>query len=236
MRYIKITIIYLSILFLIACNKKDSGRDYIGEWVNPKVENDRYNFERIIISPEGENFRVKWVKGVTNKMPWGGYGLGEKNEFDEIAIVENNLLKINQGMNFVTNISLLQNGNILMNGVEFVRASAVNINSSTNKQVSPDKENIDNEWSLFWENFCTAVHNKDKIALTELSAGNEFYDGGGGGLVNDFLNVGEVFKYLNESIEKGIRLESKTEKISNDNYLVFKYKNDKWLWYGVRGD
>lgn len=111
---------------------------------------------------------------------------------------------------------------------------------SISKQGKPNEE----EWKLFWGNFKTAFSEKAKSKIKEMTA-PDFFDGGGGGSVDEWL---ENIAFANAYNEIKISLAEGVKKVANEDGtyykvtgqgdygdLYFEYKG-KWVFGGVVGD
>ena len=97
----------------------------------------------------------------------------------------------------------------------------------------------DQLWDEFWPQFTAAVNKKDKKAMIELSLkGSEFFDGGGGGTAAEWINTAddETWKYWQKAMTKGVKTYEKTQKITKNDYMIFEFKEGKWVWTAVVGD
>ena len=97
----------------------------------------------------------------------------------------------------------------------------------------------DQLWDEFWSQFSAAVNKRDKKAMIELSLkGPDFFDGGGGGTAEQWINTAddETWKYWQKAMTKGVKTYEKTQKITKNDYMIFEFKNGKWVWTAVVGD
>ena len=94
-------------------------------------------------------------------------------------------------------------------------------------------------WDEFWPQFTAAVNKRDKKAMIELSLkGPDFFDGGGGGTAEQWINTAddETWKYWQKAMTKGVKTYEKTQKITKNDYMIFEFKDGKWVWTAVVGD
>ena len=94
-------------------------------------------------------------------------------------------------------------------------------------------------WDEFWIQFSNAVNNRDNKAMIELSLkGPDFFDGGGGGTAEYFINTAdnETWKYWQKAVKKGVKTYEKTQKITKNDFMIFEFKEGKWVWTAVVGD
>jgi len=94
-------------------------------------------------------------------------------------------------------------------------------------------------WDEFWPAFTNAVNKRDKTAMIALSLqGHDFFDGGGGGTAAEWINTAdnETWKYWQKAVAKGAKTYEKTQKITKNDYMIFEFKDNKWVWTAVVGD
>ena len=106
----------------------------------------------------------------------------------------------------------------------------------TQPTIQKSKEQL---WDEFWPRFSAAVNQRDKKAMTELSLkGPDFFDGGGGGTAAEWINTAdnEIWKYWQKAVAKGVKTYEKTQKITKNDYMIFEFKDNKWVWTAVMGD
>lgn len=97
----------------------------------------------------------------------------------------------------------------------------------------------DQLWDDFWTQFSAAVNKRDKKSMIELSLkGPDFFDGGGGGTAEQWINTAdnETWKYWQKAVTKGVKTYEKTQKITRNDYMIFEFKDGKWVWTAVVGD
>lgn len=117
-----------------------------------------------------------------------------------------------------------------------------NKNANPSKQTQ-NKEDEKNDWLFFWPDFTTAIKNKNKESLLNLSSptGENFYDPEGGqgsakNYVNTMMNEG-TWSALQASVNSGYkRTKEYGEVRTKDNALIFVFKNGKWYFAGYMGD
>ena len=108
--------------------------------------------------------------------------------------------------------------------------------SVTQQPIQKSKEQL---WDEYWTQFSKAVNQKDKTSMIELSLkGEAFFDGGGGSTASQWINSAnnETWQYWQKAVNKGVKAFEKTKKITKDEYMIFEFKNGKWVWTGVMGD
>lgn len=94
-------------------------------------------------------------------------------------------------------------------------------------------------WDEFWTAFSAAVNKRDKKSMIELSLkGPDFFDGGGGGTAEQWINTAdnETWQYWQKAVTKGTKTYEKTQKITKNDYMIFEFKEGKWVWTAVVGD
>ncbi|MEP7236907.1 MAG: hypothetical protein ABI685_03545 [Ferruginibacter sp.] len=97
----------------------------------------------------------------------------------------------------------------------------------------------DELWDEFWTQFSAAVNKKDKKSMIELSLkGPDFFDGGGGGTAEQWINTAdnETWQYWQKAVAKGVKTYEKTQKITKNDFMIFEFKDGKWVWTAVVGD
>lgn len=101
---------------------------------------------------------------------------------------------------------------------------------------------IDNGWEIFLVEFKKALINKNKAKIIKMTDKNDFFDGGGGSTINEFLNNADnnteagwdsLINSLNSGID-GTNEEKQT--VGGYPNLYFRYKDNQWYWNGVVGD
>lgn len=100
----------------------------------------------------------------------------------------------------------------------------------------------DNGWERFLVEFKKALIDKNKSKIISMTDKNEFFDGGGGSTINEFLNNADnntdagwdsLINSLNSGID-GTNEEKQT--IGGYPNLYFRYKDSQWYWNGIVGD
>ena len=114
------------------------------------------------------------------------------------------------------------------------------------KQIPSNKTTTDEKWDIFWKDFTTAIYEKDKKRIAELTS-KDFYDGGGG-TVQEWLDAEvflteETFTAFKNTLKKGVKdfkgYDGNPYKATGKNKsgdLFFEYKNNQWLFGGIVGD
>ena len=90
-------------------------------------------------------------------------------------------------------------------------------------EIQKTKEQL---WDDFWISFTNAVNQRDKKAMIELSLkGPDFFDGGGGGTAEQWINVADntLWKYWQAAVKKGVKPYDKTNKITKNGKATFRY-------------
>lgn len=106
----------------------------------------------------------------------------------------------------------------------------------TQPTIQKTKEQL---WDEFWTEFSAAVNKKDKKRMIELSLkGSDFFDGGGGGTAEQWINTAdnETWQYWQKAVAKGVKTYEKIQKITKNDYMIFEFKDGKWVWTAVVGD
>lgn len=101
-------------------------------------------------------------------------------------------------------------------------------------------------WPLFWAKFSKAVNQKDFTALVNLSASDEdFFDGGGGGNSLDwFKMMSEEWPLVKKAVMTGVTPikiydwygETRVERTTRKQEMIFLYAGQRWFFFGVMGD
>lgn len=108
------------------------------------------------------------------------------------------------------------------------------------------KSEATKSWPLFWAKFSKAVSQKDFKTLVTLSASDEdFFDGGGGGTSLDWFKMmsGE-WPSVKKAVIAGvtpIRIydwygETRVERTTRKQEMIFLYAGQRWFFFGVMGD
>jgi hypothetical protein len=116
-------------------------------------------------------------------------------------------------------------------------------NSYSNPDANPERDNqiVDNSWETFLVKFKAALVNKDKEKIMSMADKDNFFDGGGGATVLEFLNDADISKEtgwdnLINSINNGTKGEDEKQTIGSYPNLCFLKKNNQWYWKGIVGD
>lgn len=108
-----------------------------------------------------------------------------------------------------------------------------------------NKENsitTDKGWERFLVEFKKALIDRNKVRIITMTDKNEFFDGGGGSTINEFLSNADnntevgwdsLINSLNSGID-GTNEEKQT--IGGYPNLYFRYKDSQWYWNGIVGD
>jgi hypothetical protein len=101
-------------------------------------------------------------------------------------------------------------------------------------------------WPLFWTKFSRAVNQKDFTSLVKLSASDEdFFDGGGGGNSLDWLKMmSDKWLIVKKAVTEGVTPikvydwygETRVERATRNQEMIFLYAGQRWQFVGVMGD
>jgi hypothetical protein len=127
-----------------------------------------------------------------------------------------------------------------------------NLDSATTKShqapIAEQPKTKDELWNEYWAKFTTAIQQKDKKLMLELALkknevsldGESFFDGGGGGKAEDFVDYideDNTWKgWLSIANNKKVKITKEKNRSIVDDYMIFEFIKDEWVWIGVMGD
>jgi len=98
----------------------------------------------------------------------------------------------------------------------------------------------DKSWEPFWTSFSAAINAKNQTDLKKMMS-DDFFDGGGGGTASQWLKAMErnnMWSIYQQIVAAGTKADECAIpcRSTKDGYLVFEYRNGRWLWTELGGE
>ena len=93
------------------------------------------------------------------------------------------------------------------------------------------------QWNPFWESFTTAINSKNATSIKELMCSDKYFQYNTGQTKDEWIKENftnnDLYKELLKSMNSGTKKDGTNSKITNDDWLIFEYKNNKWQFVGI---